>query len=185
MEQQTFREEYSAGGVVYKKFTAGSGQWTVKWLLGKHGGYHKWVLPKGMIEAGETEKETALREVKEETGVEARIVEDQPIYIDQYEFKAEYKETISDKRQTISEKEPIRRVMKYQEAGGEGTLVKKTVTYYLMEWVEGNPEEHDWEMEDAGWYSFEEAIKLMSFEGEEMALQHASTSLSASAQGRL
>ena len=31
--------------------------------------YEGWVLPKGTVEAGEEFKETALREVKEETGV--------------------------------------------------------------------------------------------------------------------
>ena len=37
--------------------------------------YEGWVLPKGTIERGETYQETALREVKEETGVNARINE--------------------------------------------------------------------------------------------------------------
>ncbi|MCI9125795.1 MAG: NUDIX domain-containing protein, partial [Eubacterium sp.] len=37
--------------------------------------YEGWVLPKGTIEKGETYQETALREVKEETGVNARINE--------------------------------------------------------------------------------------------------------------
>ena len=36
--------------------------------------YEGWVLPKGTVEAGEEFKETALREVKEETGVEETIV---------------------------------------------------------------------------------------------------------------
>ena len=36
--------------------------------------YEGWVLPKGTVEAGESHKETALREVKEETGVQASIV---------------------------------------------------------------------------------------------------------------
>lgn len=34
-----------------------------------------WVLPKGNIDAGESPAETALREVREETGLEGRIVE--------------------------------------------------------------------------------------------------------------
>lgn len=34
--------------------------------------YEGWVLPKGTVEAGEEFKETALREVKEETGVRPR-----------------------------------------------------------------------------------------------------------------
>ena len=36
--------------------------------------YEGWVLPKGTVEAGEDYKETALREVKEETGVSASII---------------------------------------------------------------------------------------------------------------
>ena len=36
--------------------------------------YEGWVLPKGTVEPGEEHEETALREVKEETGVDARII---------------------------------------------------------------------------------------------------------------
>lgn len=36
--------------------------------------YEGWVLPKGTVEAGETYEDTALREVKEEAGVDAKIV---------------------------------------------------------------------------------------------------------------
>ena len=40
--------------------------------------YEGWVLPKGTVEEGEEHKETALREVREESGVDATIVK----YID-------------------------------------------------------------------------------------------------------
>jgi ADP-ribose pyrophosphatase YjhB (NUDIX family) len=40
----------------------------------QHGKYVGWVLPKGTVERGEDYKQTALREVKEETGVSAKIV---------------------------------------------------------------------------------------------------------------
>lgn len=36
--------------------------------------YEGWVLPKGTVEEGETHEQTALREVKEETGADAEIV---------------------------------------------------------------------------------------------------------------
>lgn len=48
--------------------------------------YEGWVLPKGTVEPGESYEQTALREVKEETGVSAKIVE----YLgkSQYSFSA-------------------------------------------------------------------------------------------------
>ena len=48
--------------------------------------YEGWVLPKGTVESGESYEQTALREVKEESGVSARIVE----YLgkSQYSFSA-------------------------------------------------------------------------------------------------
>lgn len=36
--------------------------------------YEGWVLPKGTVEEGETYQQTALREVKEEAGIDAAIV---------------------------------------------------------------------------------------------------------------
>ena len=36
--------------------------------------YEGWVLPKGTVEEGEEHNETALREVREETGVRAQII---------------------------------------------------------------------------------------------------------------
>ena len=44
--------------------------------------YNGWVLPKGTVEEGESHKETALREVLEETGARARIMK----YVDNSEY---------------------------------------------------------------------------------------------------
>ncbi len=62
------KTEISAGGVVYRKI---DGEYEV--LISKHSGYHKWVLPKGLVEKGEKLEETAEREVEEEVGVKAKI----------------------------------------------------------------------------------------------------------------
>lgn len=35
---------------------------------------HRWTFPKGKIEEGETYKETAMREILEETGIEGEVV---------------------------------------------------------------------------------------------------------------
>ena len=49
--------------------------------------YEGWVLPKGTVEQGETHEQTALREVREENGVSARIVE--YIGASEYTFSAQ------------------------------------------------------------------------------------------------
>ena len=57
----------SSGGVIFRTV---NGQFEVALISrGK-----VWCLPKGLIEQGETTEETALREVKEETGLEGEIV---------------------------------------------------------------------------------------------------------------
>ena len=63
------RREISAGGAVYRKTDK-----KILWLVCKHSGYKKWVLAKGRIDGQDTMKETAVREVEEETGVRAKIV---------------------------------------------------------------------------------------------------------------
>lgn len=64
------RYRRSAGGVVYRR----RGQ-RVEVCLIATAGRTRWQLPKGRIEPGETKEEAALREVHEETGLEARIEE--------------------------------------------------------------------------------------------------------------
>ncbi len=49
------------------------------------GRYEGWVLPKGTVENGENHEETALREVREESGVKAEIV--QYIGASEYNFR--------------------------------------------------------------------------------------------------
>lgn len=62
--------EFSAGGVVCKKTEKG-----VKILLIKPKGTERWQLPKGRLEEGESSVDAALREVPEETGVKAEILD--------------------------------------------------------------------------------------------------------------
>lgn len=63
--------EFSAGGVVHK--TEQGKLWI---LLSQHAQHHGWVFPKGLIgdvHENESKEDTAVREVKEETGIDGEI----------------------------------------------------------------------------------------------------------------
>jgi len=66
------KREFSAGGVLVRKL---KGEWVLAAIrpAGKKPGL--WALPKGNIGPGEDPRETALREVHEETGAHGRFVE--------------------------------------------------------------------------------------------------------------
>lgn len=153
-------KEHSVGGIVYRKVQIvqlvpaksqniqaggqkskkGGEQQQIQWLISKHSGYHKWVLPKGIVEERETGEEAALREVEEETGIKAEIVE-------KIDFEVRYQ---------------------YQK---DNILVDKTVEFYLMKYVGGDTKNHSWEMEEVKWAEYDEATKLLGFEGEKEVLK--------------
>lgn len=81
-------KEFSAGGIVFKKQ---SGQ--LVWLICQHSQHKGWVFPKGLIGDtvdNESKEDTAVREVKEETGVDGKIVNNTAITVQYwYKFKGE------------------------------------------------------------------------------------------------
>jgi len=79
--------EFSAGGIVYRK----EGNKTLV-LVSQHSAHHGWVFPKGLIgdkKKGEKKEETAIREVKEETGIDAKILKPFPPVTYWYVFEKE------------------------------------------------------------------------------------------------
>ncbi|MGM5482254.1 MAG: bis(5'-nucleosyl)-tetraphosphatase [Nanobdellota archaeon] len=63
------KKEKSCGAIVISR----SGK-KIYYLLVKHNDGH-WDFPKGHVEGSESEKETALREIKEETGLNVEILD--------------------------------------------------------------------------------------------------------------
>jgi 8-oxo-dGTP pyrophosphatase MutT (NUDIX family) len=66
------RREFSAGGIVVRRMR---GRWWVAAVRPRRE-HHRpqiWALPKGVIDRGERAPETAVREVFEETGLQARL----------------------------------------------------------------------------------------------------------------
>jgi 8-oxo-dGTP pyrophosphatase MutT (NUDIX family) len=65
------RREFSAGGVVVRRIR---GEWRLA-AIRPGGRENVWALPKGLLGKGESAAGTAVREVTEETGLEARLIE--------------------------------------------------------------------------------------------------------------
>jgi 8-oxo-dGTP pyrophosphatase MutT (NUDIX family) len=64
------RREFSAGGVIVRRLRGG---WHLA-AITPGGKTDVWALPKGLVGRDESPEETAAREVREETGLEGRLV---------------------------------------------------------------------------------------------------------------
>jgi 8-oxo-dGTP pyrophosphatase MutT (NUDIX family) len=102
-----------------------------------------WALPKGHIDAGESPADTAMREVREETGVEGRLVE-----------------KLGD----------VRYVYTPSWEGGSGERIFKVVSFFLLRAGRGRIGEIDEamriEVAEARWLPLDEAPRLLSYDGE-------------------
>ena len=102
-----------------------------------------WALPKGHIDEGESAADTAMREVREETGVEGRLVE-----------------KLGD----------IRYVYTASWEGASGERIFKVVSFFLLRAGRGRIDEIDEtmriEVAEARWLPLDEAPRLLSYSGE-------------------
>ena len=135
-------EQHSAGGLVVKK----KGNRPQICLVSKKGG-RVWAFPKGRVDEGETLEQTAVREVLEETGHEASII-DKLDTIEYYFFLKE-----------------------------NNTFYHKTVTFYLMKLTKENAQERDEEADSVGWYDAGVAKKKLSYLNEKKILSKAESLL--------
>jgi 8-oxo-dGTP diphosphatase len=138
MKPAFLKRQTSAGGVIFRR---GPGVLDVVLVSVRDGKY--WCLPKGIVDKGETPEITAVREVREESGLSGRII---------------------DKLGEITYWYYIR---------GENTKCRKTVHFYLMEYESGSTSQHDFEVDDAVWFPFETALQKISFSGDRTILEKA------------
>jgi len=136
--------QFSAGGAVFKK----EGN-KISWLLVRPSGGDKfhdriyWQLPRGWLNEKENSEQAAIREVEEEGGVKAEIVQK----IDT--IKIFFKNTFEGKPEET---------------------VLKTITYFLMKYKEDIPGGFGWETEEIVWLPFDQAKEKLTFKSEKEIL---------------
>ncbi|HWS54192.1 MAG TPA: NUDIX hydrolase [Pyrinomonadaceae bacterium] len=134
------KEQVSAGGVVYRRRDG-----AVEVALISVGEAGRWQLPKGLVGRGETPERAALREVREETGLEAEIVA--PLETVEYWY--------------------------FSKGGAARVRFHKFVHFFLMRFVAGDVAGHDAEVNEARWVGVEEAAGMLAFKGERQVLGQA------------
>ena len=128
----------SSGGVVYRQQNG-----SLETVLCGRSEPVRWSLAKGTPDPGETLEETALREVREETGLEVEL--DSSLGSIEYWF--------SDR--------------------GSEVRYHKTVHFYLMVPVGGDTAQHDPEFDVVQWFPVDEALEAMAYNNEADVLRRA------------
>src|SRR5438309_954779 len=106
-----------------------------------------WALPKGWVEQGEEPEQTAVREVREETGLQTRVLRK----VDEISYQF------------------------YSRADHD--RISKTVHLFLLECLGGDTADHDTEVEEARWFPIEEAGQRLTYKNEREALEKAAVLL--------
>jgi 8-oxo-dGTP pyrophosphatase MutT (NUDIX family) len=130
----------SSGGVVFRQPGATC---EVALIRVARADGHAWTLPKGWVEKGEDLEQTAVREVREETGLQAKVL--RKLGEITYEFYAK----------------------------PERSRVLKTVHVFLLECLGGDTAEHDDEVEEVRWFTLDEAVRTLTYKNEREMLEKA------------
>lgn len=116
----------------------------VEILVAQHSQHHGWVFPKGLI--GDSGK----KESKEETAIR------------------EVQEETGIVGKIIKSLTPISYWYQF-----EGQKIKKTVYYFIMEYVSGDIKDHDWEMENVEWLPVDEVEKRLTYSSDKQVWKEA------------
>ena len=142
------RSQISAGGVPFRQQDG-----RIEVALISVGEGARWQLPKGLVGRKEVPEETALREVREETGLETTMVS--PLDTIEYWYYA-----------TTKQRNRIR--------------YHKYVHYYLLRYTSGNTTDHDAEVNEARWFDINEAVERLAFENEKSVVRKAQEAIAKS-----
>jgi 8-oxo-dGTP pyrophosphatase MutT (NUDIX family) len=134
------KDVVSAGGVVVDDRPDGT-RWVLLIVHRSMSGHPRWTLPKGGVEADETIEQAALREVREETGHGATIV--QPLESIAYSF--------------VWHPDRIR--------------YHKRVHYFMMRWDGLPPGDRDDEAEHVAWVPYSVALLRLAHRNERMLVE--------------
>ena len=107
--------------------------------------HQTWSFPKGHVEDGENIARTAHREVREETGLDGRILDK----IGHIEYFFTFKDEHETKR------------------------FFKIVYFFLMEYTSGSVDGHDDEVDECRWVDIEKAVRLMRYDDEKGIIRKA------------
>ncbi len=143
------RREISAGGIVFRPVKKRGKKPAIEVALISTRGGKLWGLPKGLVEEGENIARTAHREVKEETGLDGKIIKNLG--------HVEYFYTFVD--------------------GEESTLIFKIVYFFLMEYTGGDTADHDSEVDECRWFPIDEARDALKYDDEKGLIDAAATEL--------
>lgn len=130
--------QVSAGGLVYRER---DGAPEVALIRVRS----RWCLPKGQVESGERLQATALREVREETGLAGEIVGD-----------------LGEIRYWYT-----------QRGDGEAKRIFKRVHFYLLRYLHGEVRDHDAEVDEVSWFPIGLASERLAHASEREILRKA------------